>query len=83
MTNPEKIRQDLGCLPFEADARLMQSYVDPTVHGRFTELKQAASHRAPALKAQLNAYLAAGYGLFPEEVKVIYDSVEIAKNEST
>jgi len=56
--------------------RLVQSYQDPVVQERFTEIMQAPTDERPALQAQLTTYLAAAYYLFPQESQVIHDSLK-------
>ncbi|HET9850118.1 MAG TPA: hypothetical protein VFP35_00595 [Candidatus Saccharimonadales bacterium] len=58
------------------EERLSRAYADPYVHERFLEIKAASEVDRPALQAQLNAYLAAAYVLFPEESQIIHDSLE-------
>jgi len=56
--------------------RLEKSYRDPVVKNWAMAIMHAPIEVQPDLKAQMDAYLAAAYALFPEEAQVIHDSLE-------
>jgi len=76
-SQPENVREELGCFPSDLGARLDRVYKDTILHDRYSELKAASEETRPALEAQLEAYLAAAYVLFPEESRFIYGKVAL------
>lgn len=81
MISPEEIRADLSCLPADANARLHQSYGDEFVHRKFTEIKHSPAEEEDTQRAQLDTYLAAAYAIFPEEARIIQDSIKAIRHD--
>jgi hypothetical protein len=63
--------------PFPSpDERLEEAYRDSIVRDRFRGIMHASSEERIGLQAHLDTYLAAAYYLFPEESKIIHDSLD-------
>lgn len=56
--------------------RLKPSFNDPVVHRRSIEIMGSTEDDRLSREAQLVVYLAARYALFPEESKIIIDSLK-------
>ena len=74
-SQPEYLREELGCLPSDLDLRLDEVYKDTFLHDKYTELEAASEENRPALEAQLDSYLAAAHVLFPEESRFVYGKI--------
>lgn len=79
MTSPESVRQELGCEPANLAPRLSAAYIDEFVHDKFRSI-MAGGEDEDSERAQLDAYLAAGYAIFPEEAKIIQDSIKSTRH---